>query len=73
MDQVLRGVPQFAAAYLDDVVIFSQTWKEHGAHLRRVLQLIKSAGLTINPGKCVFACQQVEYLGHVVGQGVVKP
>lgn len=73
MDQVLRGVPQFAAAYLDDVVIFSQTWKEHGAHLRRVLHLIKSAGLTINPGKCVFACQQVEYLVHVVGQGVVKP
>lgn len=73
MDQVLREVPQFAAAYLDDVVIFSQTWEEHMAHLQRVLHLIKTAGLTINPNKCAFAREQVEYLGHVVGQGVVKP
>lgn len=73
MDQVLREVPQFAAAYLDDVVIFSQTWEEHVAHLRKVLHLIKTAGLTINPGKCAFACRQVEYLGHVVRQWVVKP
>lgn len=53
MDQVLREVPQFAAAYLDDVVIFSQTWEEHVAYLQRVLHLIKTAGLTINP-KSVF-------------------
>ncbi|KAM9409977.1 angiopoietin-4 [Pholidichthys leucotaenia] len=31
------------------------------------------AGLTINPRKCAFEQQQVEYLGHVVGQGVIKP
>ena len=73
MDQVLREVPQFAAAYLDDVVIFSQTWEEHVAHLRRVLCLIKNAGLTINPTNFAFAQRQVDYLGHVVGQGVVKP
>ncbi len=73
MDQVLRDVPQFAAAYLDDVVIFSQTWKEHVAHLCRVLDLIKEAGLTINLNKGAFARQQVEYLGHDVGQGVVMP
>ncbi|KAL4007856.1 hypothetical protein ACER0C_001708 [Sarotherodon galilaeus] len=69
MDQVLRDVSDFAAAYLDDVVIFSQTWEQHVAHLRRVLKLIKSAGLTINPHKCKIAQPQVEYLGYVVGHG----
>lgn len=73
MDQVLKDVSEFAAAYLDDVVIFSQTWEEHVAHLQHVLQLIKSAGLTINPHKCMLAQRQVEYLGYVVGHGVVKP
>ncbi|KAL4007477.1 hypothetical protein ACER0C_001329 [Sarotherodon galilaeus] len=73
----LQGAPatfqDFAAAYLDDVVIFSQTWEQHVAHLRRVLKLIKSAGLTINPHKCKIAQTQVEYLGYVVGHGQVKP
>ncbi|XP_078793179.1 uncharacterized protein LOC144987743 [Oryzias latipes] len=73
MDEILRDVPQFAAAYLDDVIIFSHSWRDHMSHLRHVLHLIKAAGLTINPGKCVVAQQQVEYLGHVVGQGLVKP
>ena len=29
MDQVLRGVGDFAAAYLDDIVIFSETWEDN--------------------------------------------
>lgn len=73
MDQILRDVPQFAAAYLDDVVIFSQTWEDHVTHLQQVLRLLKNAGLTINPGKCSLAKSEVEYLGHIVGQGVIKP
>lgn len=72
MDQVLRGL-DFAAAYLDDVVVFSQTWEDHVGHLETVLQLIKVAGLTINPNKCKLAQRQVEYLGYVVGYGQVRP
>ena len=66
-------MPQFAAAYLDDVIMFSQTWGEHMFHLQRVLHLIKEAGLTINPVKCVLAQNQLEYLSHVVSHGLVKP
>ena len=29
MDCVLPGTDNFAAAYLDDIVIYSRTWKEH--------------------------------------------
>ena len=38
MDQVLQGLEDFSAAYLDDVVIYSETWEEHLEHVRRVLQ-----------------------------------
>ena len=37
MDQVLHGVGDFAAAYLDDIVIFSETWEDHLTHARSVL------------------------------------
>lgn len=73
MDQVLHDCSDFAAAYLDDIVIHSNTWEEHVEHLRTVLDHLHSAGLTVNPSKCVFAAAETEYLGHVIGKGVIRP
>ena len=42
-------------------------------HLEVVLKRLQAAGLTVNPSKCVFAAPQTEYLGHVIGDGVVRP
>lgn len=42
-------------------------------HLREVLQGLQGAGLTVNPNKCAVAKQETEYLGYVIGQGVVRP
>lgn len=55
MDLVLHGLSDFTSAYLDDIVIFSETWEEHLKHLQMVLRRIQEAGLTINPGKCALA------------------
>ncbi|KAK7882011.1 hypothetical protein WMY93_028185 [Mugilogobius chulae] len=52
MDQVLQGCDHCSAAYLDDVVIYSNTWEDHLQHLTLVLEKIQQAGLTLNPSKC---------------------
>ena len=52
MDTILAGVHEFAAAYLDDVVMYSNTWQDHLDHLEQVFGRIRGAGLTINPKKC---------------------
>ena len=49
MDGVLAGIHEFAAAYLDDVVIYSNNWQHHMYHLTQVFKRIREAGLTINP------------------------
>ena len=72
MDKIVNGL-DFAAAYLDDLVIFSQTWEEHIGHLHEIFQRLRSAGLTAKPGKCQFAMKRCIYLGHVVGNGRVEP
>ena len=46
MDQVLRGVGDFAAAYLDDIVIFSETWEDHLTYVRSVLSRLQKSGHT---------------------------
>ena len=68
MDQLLGGLP-FASAYIDDVVVFSQTWEDHLNHLRTVLTRLTEAGLTVKLGKCSFARKDVLFLGHLVSQG----
>ena len=73
MDQLLMGLEGYTAAYLDDLVIFSESWPDHLEHIQRVLQRLREAGLTVKPKKCQFGMKECVYLGHVVGNGTVKP
>ena len=73
MDKVLHGLGDFAAAYLDDVVIHSNTREEHLGHIQQVMERLRKAGLTAKPKKCQFAMTRCTYLGHIVGSGVVQP
>jgi hypothetical protein len=73
MDSLLRGLETHSAAYLDDVVIHSRTWGEHLQHIQTVLARLREANLTIKPKKCQFGMRSCTYLGHVVGNGQVKP
>ena len=69
VQKVLLGLDAFTAAYLEDIIIFSNSWHEHLCHIREVLKRIKHAGLTIKASKCAFANAEVEYLGHTIGLG----
>ena len=73
IDRLIDGLQDFAAAYLDDLVVFSSTWEDHMQQLREVLQRLRKAGLTAKPSKCQFGMQTCTYLGHIVGNGVVQP
>lgn len=52
VEKLLEAHSEYVAAYIDDVIIYSQTWEEHLEHLETVIKKIKQAGLTINPEKC---------------------
>ncbi len=73
MDCVLRGTEDFAAAYIDDVVVYSSTWEDHMEHLSDVFSRIHGAGLVVNATKCYLAKPEVSYLGYVLGGWVIKP
>jgi len=69
MNHVLRDCHAYARAYIDDIVIFSQSQEEHLEHLGRVFQCLSNANLRVKLSKCQFGRLQVHYLGHVIGQG----
>ena len=59
--------------YIDDVVIFSDNWSDHIRQIKRFFQIMREAKLTINLMKSEFGKATVKYLGHIVGQGQVRP
>ncbi|KAK5862983.1 hypothetical protein PBY51_000047 [Eleginops maclovinus] len=73
MDRVLRPHSAYAAAYLDDVIIHSETWGQHMQQVGAVLESLRQAGLTANPKKCAVGRREVRYLGYHLGGGQVRP
>lgn len=59
------------AVYLDDILIFTATLKEHRAVTHEVLERLRKHDLYLRPEKCEFEKQQVEYLGLIIRHGEV--
>ena len=57
---------QFVVVFVDDILIYSQSEKEHEDHLRVVLQLLRDHQLYAKFSKCEFWLTEVGFLGHVV-------
>ena len=72
MDQVVAGLDA-TSSYIDDLVIYSDSWEEHVEHLRQVFKRLQESNLTVKAKKCQLGMCECTYLGHVVGGGVVRP
>ena len=52
--------------YLDDIVVYSNTLKEHKQYLREVFKVLRENKLYIKKEKCSFAQHEVLFLGHKI-------
>ena len=67
---ILSNLPN-VDSFVDDMWIFTETWKDHMTSLRQVLDRLRSAKLTAKPSKCMIGYDSIECLGHdIVGQTV---
>ena len=67
----LQGVELFI--YMDDIVVYATSIEEHTMKMRKLFRRLKTAGLTLQPEKCLFLRKEVTYLGHVISEKGVKP
>ena len=67
INDVLREyLDVFCSAYLDDILIYSDTKEEHIDHVGKVLEKLQQAGLYLDINKCEFHTKQVKYLGLII-------
>ena len=70
MKIILSNLPN-VDSFVDDMWIFTETWKDHMTSLRQVLDRLRSANLLAKPSKCMIRYDSIEFLGHnIVGQTV---
>src|SRR5260221_9598811 len=52
--------------YIDDILIYSDSVDQHRDHIQEVLRCLQEAGLYVNPKKCSFHTDTIEYLGFIL-------
>jgi hypothetical protein len=72
MNHVLSDVLDvFAISLLDDIAVYSKTYKEHVAHVKTILKRLRKEKLYAKLSKCQFFASEIEFLGHMVsGDGI---
>jgi len=64
-DTFREFLDEFLVVYLDDLLVYSSTLKEHKEHVQKVLAGLQEAGLFLKPSKCEFHTGEVKFLGFV--------
>ncbi|CAF4263328.1 unnamed protein product [Rotaria magnacalcarata] len=70
---IATGRWNYVVVYLDDILIFSDSIKEHKKHVTEVLSILQKARFTVSPSKCVIAFEKVEFLSHIITVAGIEP
>ena len=72
MERIFSGLTwQICLVYLDDIIVYSKTFKEHIENLETVFARLREANLKLNPEKCNLFQKNVCFLGHVINESVI--
>ena len=67
-DMIRQGV----LIYLDDIIIYAENEQELWRLTREVLERLRKVDFYLNPAKCHFNLQELDYLGFIVGKEGLK-
>ncbi len=71
-DTLRQHLNRFVIAYLDDIMIYSKTLKEHVSHVSKVLECLNMRNLHLKSKKCEFHQKKVDFLEFVVERHEVR-
>jgi len=73
MNKVFKDyLRKFLGVYLDDIIIYSKTMKEHIQHMEITLQRLANNRLYAKISKCEFVKPSIEYLGHIISKDDIQ-
>ena len=73
LQKIVNRKGSMVMAYIDDIVIATETVEDHMARLREVFECLREAGFKMRVAECDFMKSEIKYLGRVVSAEGVKP
>ena len=79
MDNRLESVSDVATPFIDDIIIGTRAepgedlYAKHFSDVLRVMELLKIDKFVADPKKCKFFVKEVEFCGHILGNGTRRP
>ena len=62
----------FMYIYLDDIIIFLDSIKEHVEHIRTIFDILRCEQLFLGPNKMQFFTKELKILGHVIDKRGIR-
>ena len=73
MEMMLNGLLWMKCIiYINNVIIFSATVEKHKKDMREVLERMREYEVIAKPKKCKIAREEVTYLRHQIGEGMLR-
>ena len=72
MDNIFKDLSHCCLVYSDDILIFSKTIEHHKDDVSAVNQRCIDHGIILGKNKCIYAEQEIEFLGLKIKAGHIS-
>ena len=73
MNEIFNQSSDFIIAYIDDVLVYSDSIEQNWKHLNKFVQTVKSNGLSLPATKMNLFQTKIRFLGHHIHQETITP
>uniref|UniRef100_A0A8R7QU53 Reverse transcriptase domain-containing protein n=1 Tax=Triticum urartu TaxID=4572 RepID=A0A8R7QU53_TRIUA len=71
MQNIFNENQAFILVYVDDLLVFSKSYKEHISHLEVFFRKVEQNGLILSKKKMEICKEKINFLGHEIGEGKI--
>lgn len=73
MVRIFEPILSSTLVYIDDILLFSETFEKHITLLYDFAILVENAGVMLSGKKMILAVKEIQFLGMIISQGYCKP
>ncbi len=71
-DTLMNYLNEFVITYLNDIIVYSNSKKEHVQHVRKILQRLREINIQIDVDKCEFHIIETKFLEMIIDRDDIK-
>ena len=73
MDYIFQNIRLFAGAYIDGILVYTNTLEEQLQALRKGNDKLREGSVFAGPVNCTLAQPEIEYCGFILGRHCIRP